>query len=178
MKIPIDIGHASGTGAVGCGHEEHSLCVPLALHLSTLLKDAGHEPVIIDFPHEDNGEDLAKTRDAANAEEYEFGVSLHCDASDNEFARGAHACYRTQKGKRLALCIMKHLGKWMPGRAEKAKLRRDLFILRETKPVWVLVECGFITSPQDVVRLHNNPQAIAKHIANGILDYINLTKKK
>ncbi len=176
-RIAIDIGHATGTGATGCGHEEHSLMVPLALHLETLLRDAGHEVIVLDFPTEDNGADLQKTVDAANEAGVDFGISLHADWADNEFARGAHACYRSQGGKRLGQAIMKLLGKWLPGRSDKLVLRRNLKILNQTKAVWVLVECGFITSPQDVTRLHNNPQAIAWHIAQGIINYLETTKR-
>lgn len=175
-KVVIDIGHAARTGATGCGYEEHSLMVPLAMHLEVLLRDAGHEVVVLDFPKESNGEDLQKTVDAANAEAPDFGISLHCDWADNEFARGAHACYRSQGGKRLAQAVMKHLGKWMLGRADKINLRRNLKVLNQTKAVWVLVECGFITNPQDAVKMHNNPQVIALHIARGVIDYINQKK--
>ncbi len=170
-EIATDIGHATGTGARGCGCEEHALVEPIALHLRNLLQGE-HRVAVIDFAGRDNATDLKLTIKAANAHPFDFGISLHCDWDDSEFSRGAHVCYRSSKGKRLAQCISKPLGKLMPGRADKIVLRKNLAVLNQTNAVWVVVECGFITSPMDVVKLRDNPKAIARAIAEGVEEYI------
>ncbi len=171
MKIAIDIGHAAGTGARGNGLEEHEVCTEIARHLGNALIKAGHDVTTIDFPELSNKADLNATIAAANAGLFDFGISLHCDCSENSEAHGAHVCYISDKGKRLALAIASPLSELLPGRAETIQLRTDLAVLKHTNPTWVLCECGFISNAADAKIQSETPGKIAAAIAEGVEDY-------
>ena len=83
---------------------------------------------------------------------------------------GAHVCYVSATGKRIAESIARYLSTLLPGRAERVQKRTDLYILTHTRAPWVLCECGFITNPRDV---QATPEAIATAIANGVSHYFN-----
>lgn len=172
MNIIVDIGHANGTGARGNGCEEHALCTVIAGHLRTALETDGHTVTVIDFPARSNTEDLRLTAKTANAiSGADLGISLHCDASDNETAHGAHVCYCSEAGKSIARCVAARLCYLMPGRAESVVKRSDLYILKATKAPWVLAECGFATNAGDCYMLQHQPQDIARAMARGIEEY-------
>lgn len=174
-RIAIDIGHANGSGARGNGYDEHAQCAKLAAELKKALsqfKLTRIEADIIDFPDAGNSGDLAATAKAVNAGNYDACVSLHMDASDNASAHGAHVCYYSPNGKVLAHRIAVRLCPQMPGRANQTVKRDDLYILKKTKPVAVLVECGFITNPGDSAWVDQNPDRVALSIALGIADYL------
>lgn len=175
MNIAIDIGHAHNTGARGNGLEEHAVATTIADHLAPMLRAQGHKVTIIDYPGKSNREDLNATIRTANAGGYDIGISIHCDSSDNSDARGGHVCFYpgSLKGTRLAASIAGPLTKLLPGRANAIQARPGLAILKQTRPAWVLCECGFITNSHDAALMRDNPGAIARAIAQGVEDYIN-----
>lgn len=64
--IIIDIGHASGTGARGNGLEEHAVNCKIAKILSQKLFAHGLDAYMLDFPDNNNRDDLTKTVATAN----------------------------------------------------------------------------------------------------------------
>lgn len=173
MKIAVDVGHANNTGAKGWGLEEHALAQGIATKLLDILKEKYPTSEIIDFPTHSNREDLNLTIQTANEGSFDLGVSIHCDCSNNTDARGAHVCYYSSEGRSLAKCIAPLVSNLRPGRAETYVRRTDLAVLKQTRPLWVLVECGFISNEGDAQFMRNNPGAVALAIANGIFNYIN-----
>lgn len=183
----IDIGHAYKTGATGYGVEEHDCCAVIAERLQRLFRGTNIDADVIDFPNKSNSEDLNLTIKQANSGGYDLGVSLHCDSisisehdENGEYLgerpypdpHGAHVCYYSKSGKELAEDIAKGLCELLPGRSEKTVLRTNLAVLKKTKPVWVLCECGFITNPHDNDMIRKNPELIAVKIYQGICQYL------
>lgn len=171
MKVAIDVGHAHLSGARGCGREEHELCARMAPLLKGYLEGYGIGADVIDFPQKGNRGDLAATVQAINAGGYDCSVSLHCDASGNASARGAHVCYVSAKGGQLAEAIAARLCPLMPGRANRVVRRRDLYVLNNTRCPAVLVECGFITNEKDCRCLAGNADGLMLAVALGIESY-------
>lgn len=172
MNIALDIGHANNTGARGNGIEEHAIATVIAKLVATLLREEGHTIAIIDYPDSSNSDDLNATIRQANKGDYDIGISIHCDCSDNLSAHGAHACYYSSSGLRLARAISAPLCKLMPGRADYIVKRDNLAMLKQTRATWALIECGFISNPNDSAIMKHNPQAIAKAIVEGIKTYL------
>lgn len=179
MKIAIDIGHANHTGATGNDLEEHDIAARIGYFTALLLRTNGREVDVIDYPNSTNAADLTQTIAAANTGGYDIGVSIHTDASDNQSARGAHVCFYpgSVPGARLAVCIAQPLCHLLPGRANSVIARPGLAILKKTQAPWALIECGFITNPDDAALLRDSPHLIAQQIATGILNYIDLSTK-
>lgn len=175
MKIAIDIGHANNTGARGNGLEEHAVAKVIGAWLAGLLRGENHEVNVIDYPQDSNSTDLNKTITAANIGCYDFGLSIHCDASDNAEAKGASVLFYpgSVQGSKLAVCIAEPLCRMLPGRANSVISRPGLAVLKKTQAPWVLVECGFITNKHDSAILRDRPEQIANAIKNGVLEYIN-----
>lgn len=71
-NIIIDIGHAGGTGARGNGLEEHAVNTVIAKILSQKLFESGYNTYVIDFPDNNNRDDLNKTVATANKVEAEL----------------------------------------------------------------------------------------------------------
>ena len=171
FRVAIDVGHARRTGAKGCGYDEHELCKGVAAELKAALErfevDA-FEADIVDFEDLSNGADLSATVKAVNAGNYDVSVSLHMDHDDSPQPHGAHVCYVSAAGKRLAKEIALRLCPQLPGRAEQVRRRPGLYVLRKTKPVAVLVECGFISNEGDAQWVAENPERVALSIALGV----------
>lgn len=196
-RVAIDIGHANGTGARGNGFEEHEQCKKLAAELKKALEAFKLCPIqadIIDFPEQSNGGDIFATVQAVNAGNYAACISLHMDAAskivrrdkitypdgttgdfpiyaDDPKPKGAHVCYYSERGKELAKEIALRLCPQLPGRANKTVKRTDLYVLKNTRPVAVLVECGFITNSNDAEWVDKNPDRVALSIALGIASF-------
>lgn len=193
----IDVGHASGTGArSACGrYDEHELNAKLAGVIARKLRGRGIRVTVYDFPALNNRADLNRTISTVNADGVDFLVSLHSDCAqrvvryetcydedgikyqrpipeDDPRARGAHVCYVSAAGCRLARCIARYLVALLPGRADSTVQRKDLAILNRTKCVAVLGENGFVTSPSDMEIVTERMEEIADAYVNGILDYL------
>lgn len=174
MKIIVDIGHARETGARGNGLEEHAVSEEISKELVRELKAAGYEVVKLDFPELSNAQDLEATIKEANRMGSDIGISLHCDSAEEAKARGGHVCYYpgSSKGRKLAEAVGVRLSELLPGRAEVVVGRKDLAVLRRTRPVWILCECGFITNPGDAEMMREHPEKIARAISEGVKDYL------
>ena len=177
FRVAIDVGHADGSGARGNGLEEHAMCAMIAAEVKRHLESFTLQRFVadvLDFPSLGNSADLVATAKAVNAEAYDVCVSMHMDASENEAARGAHVCYVSAKGKKLAKEIALRLCGQLPGRAQQVVQRTDLYILRKTEAVAVLVECGFITNEGDADWVRHHVTEVARAIALGIAAYFEL----
>lgn len=171
LRIAIDVGHARGTGARGNGLEEHAVAEVLARHLQVALEGQGHTVRVFDYPQLSNRADINETVRAVNCWCADLGVSLHCDASDNGDAHGAHVCYKSALGKHAADAVAYQLALLLPGRAQRVVQRNDLAMLNATRPAWILCECGFITNEDDAVMMREHPDRIAAAIARGVKQY-------
>ena len=96
-------------------------------------------------------------------------VSIHFDASLETSAQGFTTHFRSKKARELAASIQGEMKKRVPGRSRDIDWQ-DFKVLRETKGVAVLVECGFISNPAEAAscRTAQHRQKIADAIAIGI----------
>ncbi len=110
----------------------------------------------------------------ANENNFDFAISIHCNASTNREANGVETLYypTSAKGKNLAGCIQNELVKITKLRDRGLKTRSDLGFLKRIRCVSVLVECAFISNPKEEQMLKNNYSMFAQGIVNGILAYI------
>lgn len=169
--ILIDIGHARMTGASAHGWHEHEEMAAFAPVLAEALQALGFRTTVLDYPELSNEADLAATVAEANRLRPDFILSLHMDSSGNESARGAHVCYTSAKGERMARCIAGYLCDLFPGRAEPVVKRPGLYVLRKTHAPAVLIETCFISHAGDVALFHRYPRMAATAIANGVSLY-------
>lgn len=182
IKIFIDAGHnfsGHDTGSTGFGIKEQDVTYNIATILKELLLDCGFEVLCSRNNLKDNlgktlNESIALRSKMANDWGADYFISLHCDASNNHFAKGAHICICGKGGKaeKLANKLMPYLlNLGLEGRSEAIKVRTDLSVLNNTKMPSILIEMGFITNEANAMLLKNNQNEIAKAILNGICEF-------
>lgn len=124
----------------------------------------------------------------ANNAKSKFFVSIHCNSCNSEDPNGIETwCYDSSKSesKKLATNIQNSLmenvkgysltikGKKQSIKSRGVKATTVYYTLRHTTMPSVVVECGFMSNPEEVKLMYENEQyrlALAKGIAQGILD--------
>lgn len=166
--VVVDAGHGGGDpGSSWNGLVEKQLCLDTAKRLETALKAKGFTVVLT--RKDDEYIELSKRSEIANQQTDAIFVSVHYDASRDKRANGFETHYQSTKGKELAQSISAAMAKSVPGRNRGANTQ-DLKVLRETKCVAVLVECGFISNKEEASNCGSvaHRQKIADAIADGI----------
>jgi N-acetylmuramoyl-L-alanine amidase len=182
--IVVDAGHGGhDNGARGVnGTYEKNVNLGIAMQLADTLRDAGANVMLTradDFFIPVNGR--PKIANNAGAD---FFVSVHADDPGNgsRSHNGSTVYFHGNDAncKALAMCISARFEQMGGIRSKGVKTDYIRFpgegygVLRNSRMVAVLVECGFMTNPNDV-RLMNDPEwrkRIAGAIAAGLRDYI------
>ena len=179
MRICIDAGH-TGTnpdcdpGATGTrGTAESDINLRIAQILRTKLQQRKAIAIMTrDQYNAPEVDDLARRAIICNNAGCDCFVSIHCNAAVAPNASGFEVyCYNgSAAGNKLASKIINQLAKQTPliNRGVKAA---NFQVLRETNCPAVLVECGFLTNPQDERYLLGiiGQAAIAQAIADALL---------
>ncbi|MBQ8545397.1 MAG: N-acetylmuramoyl-L-alanine amidase [Clostridia bacterium] len=185
IKIYIDQGHnpsAPNTGAEGNGLREQDITYDVGIRLAELLRQNGNFEVRLSRPSPttqlgtSNASSLRVRVDDANSWGADYFVSIHTNASTQRSANGAEVLVYSSPSRaaNLAEDILSNLTDITGLNSRGVKERPGLYVLRKTNMPAVLVELGFITNPQDAIRMRDNPQLFAQGIYQGILEYLNL----
>ena len=168
MRILINAGHGGkDCGAVGkTGLKESHVNANVAKKIQTYLKDKGIDCVV--FQQKNS---LNEVIDFANKNNFDYGISIHCNASTNREANGVETLYypTSKKGKELARVIQDELVEQTKLKDRGIKERSDLGFLRKTKCPCVLVECAFISNDKEEMMLKNDYAIFAQAITRGIV---------
>jgi len=183
MKVCIDPGHGGkDPGAIGKNNtKEKDITLAIAKKLKFILEDGTNTKVILTrdsdilpWGEKSVKEDLKARCDIANANLVDVFVSIHCNSSKNDSARGIETFYykTSQKGFLLAVEVQKSIVEAVKTINRGVKFA-DFYVLRATKMPAILTECGFLSNPEEEKMLNNqNYQTqIALAIAKGIVNY-------
>lgn len=176
MKIALFVGHSklkngyftSADGRKYGGVLEYEYCKKLAPYVKKWLELAGHEVDLIVCPElvfESYKEEYNYKVPKANSGDYDLIIELHLNACTNHNKKGTETLYYCEKGKAIALRVCKKLQTLFTNRG--AKQRKDLYILRDTKPVAILIEVFFCDSVEDSVK-GKEYNTVGKLIAEGV----------
>lgn len=177
MIIGIDPGHGgSDPGAIGPGGlQEKTVNLLIASHLVQLLSARGIQTVTT--RKDDRTVTLAERSSRLNAAGVDYVISIHCNAvadpnpnyiSTFVIGMGGQA---EKLARKVQAGIVAITG-WPDGGVRVA----NLHMLRETKAPAILVECGFISNP-DQERDLVSPvmqRDIARAIYTGLLKHLDL----
>ena len=187
FKVVLDAGHgAPDGGAVGAsGTEEKDINLDIVLKLQEILESRGTTVILTrsgdngiyestaQTIHEMKVSDMHNRRDIVNNSGADLFLSIHMNAFGSSSAGGLHVFYARnhpeaeETAKRIQECIASLTG----AKPHAVKTASDsLFLMKDPVPPAVLVECGFITNP-DEERLLNTEEYRAKiafAIANAI----------
>lgn len=180
MKIGIDPGHGGfDPGAVGSTRlYEKDVTLAISLELDRLLRQAGLEPVLT---RTDDRTVEPITRSALlNNTKCDLAISVHINSAARReadyistFIQGTGG-RAEQLAKKVQAELVQATG-WPDGGIRI----KNLHMTRETKMPAILVECGFISNPEQEKQLRQPEmqKKLARSIADGILDYLGMPKE-
>lgn len=173
MKIFLNSGHGGNDpGAVSKnGLKEKDVCKKICDILALLLHKKGH--FVMQYQEQKSYFEITKEENKSGADLF---ISVHCNSFSVDSAHGVESLYypTSTKGKKLAECVQKGLLSKTGLFNRGCKMRRDLHVLKATKAPAVLVECAFISNPEEERLLKNKPEVFAQGIADGIEKYVKI----
>lgn len=180
--VILDAGHGGwDPGKAGVqGEHEKEINLKIMTRLQMLLEQGGATVHITRATDEALGdtksEDMANRRIIADEMMGDILVSIHQNAFSDAKAKGAQVFYHhtSDSGQQLADLIQFYLTSFAdPENHRESKSNDDYYILRSTSMASVLVECGFLSNPEEERRLNTEEyqEKIAWSIYMGILKY-------
>lgn len=180
--IVIDPGHGGwDPGKISSqNHEEAQLNLAIAGMLQMYLETAGATVFTTraeDVALGDNKRtDLRARTNMPGDMQAHLMVSIHQNAFSSENVRGAQTFYYegSEQSQKLAEAIQNQIKTFLDNSNKmEAKASTSYFLLKETATPAVIVECGFLTNHEEMLKLANEEyqQKIAWAIYLGILDY-------
>ena len=168
---------SSGTSGVSTGIPEYVTVLEIAMKLRDVLEAEGAEVKMTRETHDVDisNQERAKMMNAWGAD---LVLRIHCDGANKRSANGiglfVNKSYPiSAESKRAAKCILQRMVE-ATGAKPRDVYERDTYTgLNWSEAPCILVECGFMTNPEEDERL-NDPdyqQKLAEGMLAGICDY-------
>lgn len=186
--IVLDAGHGSPDGgAVGAdGTEEKDINLDIVLKLQEILESRGAHVILTRSGdsgiydgsaktiHEKKVSDMHNRREIINSSGADLFISIHMNAFGDSSSNGLHVFYARNhpEAEATAAAIQDSIASFTGAATHSVKAASDtLFLMKNPTPPAVLVECGFITNPEEERLLNTDDYRarIAFAIANAIL---------
>ena len=174
MKICIDPGHSGKIepGVCAGGVTEAVINLEIAKIAGRMLEKFGHKVLLTRTGEVDN-QWLTWRCEAAWAFDADIFISIHCNASNDELAKGTEVFYfpGSETGHALACCIQAELVALCHTVDRKVKTNDEWTVLLETAMPAVLVELAFLTNEAERAKLTSDMGK--RQFAEGIVKGIN-----
>ena len=187
--ILVDAGHGgSDPGMIGVGGlEEKGINLSISLLLRDTLEKSGYS--VIMTREEDKGlyDSSAANKKAQDMQrriamirEYApvLSVSIHQNSYQDEGVHGPQVFYyeSSVEGKKLAEAVQSSLNNQLEGdRPREVKGNTSYYLLKRISGTLVIVECGFLTNPEEAQKLQTKEyqEKVAAAVSEGIRTYLN-----
>lgn len=187
--VIIDAGHGGFDGGAVApdGTLEKDLNLSVALKLDSVLKIMGYDTVLVRDTDVSTADDKGTERSQKVSdikarlrltEKYKDAlfVSIHMNKYTSPQPHGAQVFYSQVDGsKELAECIQRSItaGVQTDNKRVVKKTTKDIYLLYHAVIPSVIAECGFISNPNDLLKLKSDEYQLkmAAAIAAGINDY-------
>ena len=172
--IVIDAGHGGEDGGAvsESGVLEKDINLSIANNSADLSLDNGEESV-----HSRKVADLKKRLEIFNSDKNNIVISIH----QNKFSQikyyGTQIFYspNNSQSQNLAECIRNSVKKCLQPDNERQCKKADgsIYLLKKAENPSVIVECGFISNPDELAKLQSDEyqKEMATAIITGFLDY-------
>lgn len=185
--IVIDAGHGGADpGKVGVnGALEKDINLSIAGKLKKILETQGievkmvrEEDKMLSDASEENKkrEDMKARVELINHSVPELVVSIHQNSYSDAGAKGAQVFYHAEsvEGKAAAEIMQKSLLEMDPDNHRQAKGNNDYYLLKHTEVPVIIVECGFLSNPQEAELLikEEYQNKLADVMSKGIVTYL------
>lgn len=119
-------------------------------------------------------QDLKKRVDLINEIKPKLAVSIHQNSYETADVKGAQVFYYkdSQEGEEMAKKIQKSLTGLSGEHNRPIKANDTYFMLKRTKVPTLIVECGFLSNPEEASMLSDDgyQEKMSKTVADGIMD--------
>lgn len=182
-KVVLDAGHGGrDPGKIGAGEiQEKDVNLKIAKKLKGKLEERGIQAVLTREKDETLApegsanrqvEDIKKRVERIDGENALLAVSIHQNSYQDPEVRGAQVFYyqHSTKGKEAAAILQEALTRMDPEHPREAKANGTYYLLRRTQTPTVIVECGFLSNPEEAKLLASEEyqEKIAEAVAEGI----------
>ena len=186
--IVVDCGHGGVDPGKGGGNGSYEKDINLAIGM--FLKEALEKKKceVIMTRESDTGlyqdtdsnkkiADLRKRVELMNQDNVDLVVSIHQNSFSGASSKGAQVFYQTgsASGEAFAKMLQAQLASSLDSNNHRqAKGNADYYLLKNTKPTAVIVECGFLSNSEEAQKLCDKTyqRQVAWAIAQGTLQYI------
>ena len=169
-KIMLDAGHGGNDpGAVYGGRQEKDDNLRLAMAVGNILSQNGID--VVYTRTDDVYQSPIEKAHLANASSADYFISFHRNSSPepNQYS-GVETLVYNQSGRKLTMAQNINRARVNIGFTNLGvKSRPGLVVLRRTRMPALLIETGFINTPEDNERFDENFNEIARAIADAIL---------
>jgi len=182
-NIVLDAGHGGwDPGKVSGNVQEKDINLAITQKVQAYLEMGGATVLITRLDDEaladSKSRDMSSRKLTANTSKADIFVSIHQNSFTSSNVHGAQVFYfnESDNSKKLAACIQAQLRDFVdPNNKFEAKPNTNYYVLRQTTMPAVLVECGFLTNPNEKKKLtlDEYQEKIAWAIYSGIVDYFN-----
>ena len=194
LTIVIDPGHGGGDpGKISAsGIEEKDINLSIAMTLRKLFENRGYNVVMTrttdcDLASKNSKhpktEDLSKRVDLMSQDDVVVSVSIHQNSFSDTSSSGPQVFYYTSsdKGKMLADSVLSTLNTSLSiENPRQIKPNNEYYILKNSTSPVIIVECGFLSNPDEADQLNDNmyQQKLARAIYFGVTDYLDQADPK
>ncbi len=190
--IVIDPGHGGiDSGGIGAGSVyEKDLVLDIALRMRSCLEKAGLSVGLtrdsdIDVTHLATKAGTRHQRDLDGRfmamHEGILGISIHANIAKNTREQGALVFYMRDSyiDKQYAQLVLRQIERIQVLNHDYPVPRSNLLLLKAKPPV-LLIEVGFLSNPDDLVKLTNPQfrQTLAEALSNGIVSFYNVYRSE
>lgn len=165
--IVIDAGHGgSDPGKIGVnGALEKDINLEISKRIKILLEEKGisvfmtreTDEMLCEEAFENNRKraDMAKRVELINDIKPDMAISIHQNSYTDPEVSGAQVFYysESEEGKRMAAVIQKALTEIDNENTRKEKANDNYYLLKRTKAPTIIVECGFLSNPEEAAKL-------------------------
>lgn len=185
--IVIDPGHGGyDPGKLGIsGTKEDEINLQIAFKLKSYLEQSGATVIMTRTDDErlkgENGNtykrrDMSYRKQVIQESNADILVSIHQNAFTQPQVKGAQVFYYqdSQKAKLLASCVQNSIKQYADqDNKRQIKSSKDYYILKISQMPGVIIECGFLTNPEEEKKLASNSyqDKMAWAIYAGLVQY-------
>lgn len=187
--ILVDAGHGgSDPGMIGVGGlEEKGINLSISLLLRDTLEKSGYS--VIMTREEDKGlydssaankkaQDMQRRIAMIREHMPVLSVSIHQNSYHDAGVHGPQVFYyeSSVEGKKLAEAVQSSLNDLLEvDRPRKVKGNTSYYLLKRSSGILVIVECGFLTNPEEAQKLQTKEyqEKVAAAVSEGIRTYLN-----
>ena len=185
--IYVDAGHGGkDDGANYNNIVEDDINLRISKELISILVDSGAQvytsrdgdyDLASNYDKNRKAKDLKKRVELINTINPDLFISIHLNTYSDDKVYGGQVFFQENENSKDLSDILQNKLNSISQTGKKSK-KGDYYLLNNTLPVGVIVECGFLTNPEDLKKLVTNTyqNKIAKLISEGIFEYFNLEK--